>query len=496
MNHFLNISLPSYFMITKSKFINREKELSFLNKLYNNKESDLFILYGRRRIGKTKLALEFIKNKPSVYYMCTEEGDLINIKQFQKELSLIVDNDFNNLKIDNWNDLFTLFFKYYTKKEKLVIVIDEFPYLIKKNSDIPSIFQKVWDQLLINKNIILILTGSSISIMEKKVLNIKSPLYGRRTAQWELEPINFNHFQLFLPKYNIKDLCKIYFVFGGIPAYLLKLDPNKSVKDNIVEQIFTKGNFLNQEGNLLLNYEFSETTNYKLILSAIAQGHQKQKEIVDYTHLDYSLVSKYLFVLKNLSLIVEEIPITENKRFKGRLYKIKDNYLEFWFKYLFLNKSFIESHTALDAYNFYEKNIDLYYGRKFEELINDLFLSYKLPFSGKYTDFGRMWGAVPKKQILDDGASTYEIDVVGLDKINKKNILFCEVKWSDNINANNVMSSLTKKAKYVKWGFEDRVEEYIVVARSFTKKISSFNDLPVKCFDLEDISKLLFDKII
>lgn len=482
-------------MINNSKFLNRKKELSFLTKLYNNKKSDLFILYGRRRIGKTKLTLEFIKNKPSVYYMCTEEGDLINIKQFQKELSLIADNDFNLLKIDNWHDLFTLFFKYYTKKEKLVIVIDEFPYLIKKNPDIPSIFQKLWDELLVNKNIILILTGSSISVMEKNVLNIKSPLYGRRTAQWKLEPIDFEHLPLFLPKYNITDLCKIYFVFGGIPAYLLKLDPNKSVKDNIVEQIFTKGNFLNQEGNLLLNYEFSETTNYKLILSAIAQGHQKQKEIVDYTHLDYSLVSKYLFVLKNLSIITEEIPITENKRFKGRLYKIKDNYLEFWFKYLFLNKSFIESHTPLDIYNFYEKDIDLFYGHKFEELIKDLFLSYKLPFSGKYTDFGRMWGAVPKKQKLNNDISTYEIDVVGIDKINKKNILFCEIKWSDNINANSIMSSLVEKAKYVKWGSKDRIEEYIIIARSFSKKISSFNNLSVKCFDLSDISKLLFNKL-
>ncbi|MFA5745869.1 MAG: ATP-binding protein [archaeon] len=478
-------------MTIDKKFINREKELLFLNKLYKNNNADLFILYGRRRIGKTQLSLEFLKNKIGTYYMCSEEGDIINIKSFQKELSAIAGNGFNNLKIDSWYDLFSIFFKFYTKPEKIIIVIDEFPYLIKKNSSIPSIFQKLWDEQLINKNILLILTGSSISIMEKKVLNIKSPLYGRRTAQWNLEPIPFKHISSFLPKHNLIDLCKLYFVFGGIPAYLQKLNQDCSFETNIIEQIFTKGNFLNQEGNLLLNYEFTETTNYKLILSAISQGNQKQKEIVDFTHLDYSLVSKYLFVLKNLSIIIEEIPITESKSFKGRLYKIKDNYLQFWFRYLFSDSSYIESHEPNEIYNFYKNDLDNYFGYKFEDLIKELFIGYQLPTKNKYNLFGRVWGKMPLKYITDKNKSTYEIDIVGVDSITKQNILFCEVKWQDKVNAKVVANELILKSKYVKWGLKDRCEEFIIIAKSFSSKIDQINDIKITCLDLKDISTFL-----
>lgn len=478
-------------MMINNKFINREKELGFLNKLYKNNKSDLFILYGRRRIGKTQLSLEFLKNKKGTYYMCSEEGDIINISNFKKQLSKIVGNEFNNLRIDNWYDLFSIFFKLYTKKEKLIIIIDEFPYLIKKNPAIPSIFQKIWDELLINKNVLLILTGSSVSIMEKKVLNVKSPLYGRRTAQWDLASIPFKHISSFLPKYNLIDLCKIYFVLGGVPAYLQKLDTNNSFETNIVEQIFTKGNYLNQEGNLLLNYEFSETTNYKLILSAISQGNLKQKEIVDFTHLDYSLVSKYLSVLKNISLIVEEIPITQNKRFKGRLYKIKDNYLQFWFRYLFSDPSYIESHEPQETYLFYKSSIDAYFGYKFEDLVKEWFISWELPTKNKYNLFGRIWGKIPFKHILENSKSTYEIDIVGIDSITKKSILFCEVKWKDNVDSSRIAKELILKSKYVKWGIYERTEEFIIIAKSFSNKISQIDNIKITCFDLKDINVFL-----
>ena len=511
-------------MMSQNKFVNREKELQFLNKLYKNNKSDLFILYGRRRIGKTQLTLEFLKNKKGTYYMCSEEGDLINIKSFQKELSKNIDNEFNTLKIDNWYDLFSIFFKLYTKKEKLIIIIDEFPYLIKKNPAIPSIFQKLWDELLINKNIFLILTGSSVSIMEKKVLNVKSPLYGRRTAQWDLGPIPFKHISSFLPNHNLIDLYKIYFVFGGIPAYLQKLNKgiskingipisekskingipisNKSkingisifgdsFETSVIEQIFTKGNFLNQEGNLLLNYEFSETTNYKLILSAISQGNLKQKEIVDFTHLDYSLVSKYLSVLKNISIITEEIPVTESKRFKGRLYKIKDNYLQFWFRYLFSDLSYVESHEPEEIYNFYKTDMDAYFGYKFEDLIKELFTNYELPTKNKYNLFGRVWGKMPLKYIVANNKSTYEIDIVGIDSITKKNILFCEVKWKDNVDASIIAKDLILKSKYIKWGIDNRSEEFIIIAKSYSNKISQVDDVKFTCFDLKDINTFL-----
>ncbi len=474
----------------QKEFINREKELSFLNKKYKEKSPDLFILYGRRRIGKTQLSLEFLKNKNGIYFLCSEEGDLININEMQKKMSDFVGIEFKNIIFKNWYDLFAIFFKMYNKKEKLIIIIDEFPYLIKKNKAIPSIFQKLWDTLLYNQNIFIILTGSSVSIMEKEVLNVKSPLYGRRTAQWDLQPIPFKHIINFFPKLQIIDLFKTYFVLGGVPAYLQKINANLNFKENIIEGIFTKGNFLNMEGNILMNYEFSETNNYKLILNAISKGKQKQKDIVGHTYLDYSLVSKYLTVLKSLSIIHEEIPITESKRFKGRLYKINDNFLQFWFRYLYSNISFIESHNPKDIYSYYEEDINKFFGCKFEDLIKELFINYDIATMYKYNSFGRMWGKLPKKYLVDKTKSTYEIDVVGINNMTKKNILFCEVKWKDNVNATKIAQELIAKSKFVKWGEKQRIEEFIVVAKSFFEKVKVVDGIPITCLDLNDLKKL------
>jgi len=325
--------------------------------------------------------------------------------------------------------------------------------------------------------------------MEKKILNIKSPLYGRRTGQWDLKPISFKHLNLFLPKSNLEDLFKYYFVFGGIPAYLNKINPSSSFKENITDLIFTKGNYLNQEGNLLISYEFTETINYKLILTAISKGYLKQKEIVDFTNLDYSLVSKYLFVLKSLSLIKEEIPITEKRSFKKRLYKINDNYLEFFYRYLNSDFTVIESSSPEELYLRYKENINLYFGYKFEDLIKELLLNKDIFLENNYSLIGKMWGKVPFKFLKQSLSSVYEIDVVGIDNASKK-ILFAEVKWKKSIDAKNICKDLILKSKSVSWNNKDRKEEYLIVAKSFSKKITSFESKKVICLDLNGISKI------
>jgi uncharacterized protein len=188
------------------------------------------------------------------------------------------------------------------------------------------------------------------------------------------------------------------------------------------------------------------------------------------------------------TIITEEIPITKSKRFKGRLYKIKDNYLQFWFRFLFSNLSYIESHEPKEIYDFYKTDMDTYFGYKFEDLIKKLFVSYEIPTKNKYNLFGRVWGKQPSKDLINNNKSTYEIDIVGIDHITKKNILFCEVKWKDNVNASTIANELMKKSKYVKWGINNRTEEFIIIARSFSNRI---NNSIFTCFDLKDIISFL-----
>lgn len=129
-------------------------------------------------------------------------------------------------------------------KGKFVIAIDEFPFLIISNPSIPSVFQKIWETILKNKNIILIVSGSSVSVIEEDIIGYKSPLYGRRTGQWELQPLSFAHIRNFLPNYGTEDLIKTWSVIGGVPEYLLKFDPKISFWQNVEKNVITKGCYL------------------------------------------------------------------------------------------------------------------------------------------------------------------------------------------------------------------------------------------------------------
>lgn len=168
-----------------NKFVDRKKELDFLNSEYKKTESSFVILYGRRRIGKTALIKEFGKDKDMIYFLSTEESEKQNIKEFK---NLVAENLKNELIKESYIESWEMLFKLITKesKNKKVIVIDEFQYLGKSNQAIPSVFQKIWDELLKNSNMMLILCGSLINMMELQTLSYNSPLYGRRTGQIKL----------------------------------------------------------------------------------------------------------------------------------------------------------------------------------------------------------------------------------------------------------------------------------------------------------------------
>ena len=182
-----------------TKFIDREKELEFLNNEYNKNESSLVILYGRRRIGKTSLIKQFGRDKDMIYFLATEESEDENRSEFKNIVAENLNNDLlRTSKIENWDIIFNAIIAETNKK---VVVIDEFQYLGKTNSAFPSIFQKIWDEILKDKNIMVILCGSLINMMEAQTLNYSSPLYGRRTGQIKLKQIPFAYYKDF---YNIK----------------------------------------------------------------------------------------------------------------------------------------------------------------------------------------------------------------------------------------------------------------------------------------------------
>ena len=452
-------------LIVFKQFINREKELQHLNSAYSSDRSEFIVVFGRRRIGKTELLRKFIKDKRAVYFLADERGDAANLSEFRTLVADGLNNKILGQSTLDWLD--TL--KEVAKTEKrLVIVIDEYPFLINNNKAIPSIFQKAWDLYLKDSNVMLVLCGSSISMMERHVLGSKSPLYGRRTGQIKVEPLMFKHTGAFFPEFKVEELVKIYAITDGIPYYL-KEARHRINKISQLEMLYSTESLLLEEAEVLLKYEFREPAKYFSILAAIAFGNTKFGDIVNYTGFSSSIVSQYLSNLSVLNIVEARYPVTEKtQRSRNARYYITDNYFTFWFRFVYPNKSLIYGDFKIPQFN---PDFNRYVGMVFEKIAAE-FMWQSRPV--EFTKIGRWWH---KEE---------EIDLVGLNDASKE-VLFIECKWKTLSIPESMrnLEKLKKKADFVKWNKGVRVEYYGLVA----KKIEGKNALREKgfmVFDLDD----------
>ena len=250
-------------------FINRNVELELLEKRFASDSAEFFVLYGRRRVGKTELLAHFCEGKRAIFYV-SDLGSEISIRS---SLSRAVNSVLFSAEMDavysSWEALFQAIAQAAANK-RLVLVLDEFHYMVSAHPPLASILQKSWDQTLKNTKIMLILCGSYIGMMEETVLSYQAPLFGRRTAQYLLEPLQFKDACLFYPFLSMEDQVRAYAVFGGTPAYLKTIESQKSLKDNIQDNILTRGSYLYDEVRFILQQELREPRNYFAILQAIA----------------------------------------------------------------------------------------------------------------------------------------------------------------------------------------------------------------------------------
>jgi len=328
----------------------------------------------------------------------------------------------------------------------------------------------------------IILSGSSVGMMEKYALEYKSPLYGRRTGQWKIEKLNPSHLYDFFPSYSINDLILAYSCIDTIPGYLVKFNKNYDIWENIKTKILSKGEFLYEEVELLLREELRDPSNYMSILSSIAGGVVNFNEIHVKTKLDKSLLSKYLFILEKLGIVKKIVSITRSYKSKlkakGALYFIKDNFFSFWFRFVYINEQQLEKGEVNEVLNEIKNQISNYIGYKFENFIKEIFSLLNII---KFTEIGKWWH------------KDKEIDIIALNKKTKK-ILFAECKWKNKINAEKIIEELNEKASYVDWQNNKRKEYFAIFAKSFKKKITSYESKKVYCFDLKDIGEVLKKK--
>jgi len=423
-------------------FRNRVEELTLLKNLYNKKEAKLIVMYGRRRVGKTEILREFIKKNNGLYLLARQEAELEQLKTLSSQIAEHFGDSV--LKINpllSWDAFFT----YLINKPKIPIIFDEFPYIIQSARQVASILQGYWDNNFSKNNSFIILCGSSITMMES-LLGHKSPIYGRRTEQLLIEPLKFKDACLFFPeKLNIKDKIIFYSVLGGMPAYLLEFDFNKNLRENLIFNLLKKNKLLYNDVFFVLKEELKEPRNYFSILESIARGNTRIGQIVNDTGLDKSFVNKYISVLIDLQLIERRLPITEINKRKSRqgIYLLKDNFLKFWFKFVFGNQEYIEQEKQEILVNdIILPEINSFVGRIFEDIVISV-ISKNQHFKDYL--FGRWWD------------KNEEADIVGIDKKNKK-ILIGEIKFKDltSKDIKNILNSLKLKSRLInKFGFKE-----------------------------------------
>ncbi|WP_298434764.1 ATP-binding protein [Geobacter sp.] len=440
------------------EFINREYELEFLRRSYGEEKSQFIVLYGKRRVGKTSLVKEFTRDIPHVYFLADKATEKDQLQALSERVGLLFNDEFLLSRgFGAWHE----FFRYLKGKGKVVVVIDEFPFLIEANRAIPSLFQKGWDEELKDSGGYLILLGSSIGMMETEVLDYRSPLFGRRTGQMLVTPLDFWHARKFFPEKSPDEFMHMFAMLGGTPAYLLQFDPAVDLWANIRERMLAPEAYLFSEPEFILREELREPRNYFAILRAISMGKCRSSEIINETGFEKNIVGKYLSVLTDLKIIRREVPVTEKsfEKSKKGLYAMDDNFFRFWFSFIFPNKSFVEE-RELDY--LIEKKIkprlDIFTSQTFEEICRS-YVKKGFLDGLKFNQVGRWW------------TKDTEIDIVGLNE-DDNSILFGEVKWSVNKVGVDILADLRRKAPLVEWGGEGRRECFALFSRSgFTKEL-------------------------
>lgn len=439
-------------------FIGRERELNALERLYQSNKFEFAVIYGRRRVGKTALINKFIDDKNSIYFMGVESNAKQNLENLSKSIMEYV----SGTEIDSIFSSFQSALEYVFKlseKERIILAIDEYPYVARSSKSLASTLQLLIDKYKDKSKLMLILCGSSMSYMEDHVLAYKAPLYGRRTAQMKLVPFDFEETCRYFKNFSDEDKALIYGVVGGTPQYLLQIDDNLSVEENIKNTFLNPVSFLYEEPINLLKQEVREPAIYTAVIAAIATGASRMSEISGKVGEDTNVCSMYLKNLINLGIVQKETPYGE-KASRKSVYSIEDNMFRFWYRFVFENNSIIARGAADLVYKRIEPQLSDYMGKVFEEICRQYL--WKQLLSGncpvEFASLGRWWGNNPKEKRQE------EIDIMG--EQDKNTALFVECKWTNEKVELGVLETLVKRSEL----FNYKTKHYYLFSKSgFTK---------------------------
>ncbi|ACR79213.1 MULTISPECIES: ATP-binding protein [Kosmotoga] len=460
-------------------FIGRRMELEKLDRLWKKGNFQLVVVYGRRRVGKTTLLKKFSEGKNSIFFVCDEVNEKVMLDSFSKFVLEHFGLSETIAPFESWEKVFR-FIGERARKEQLLLVIDEFPYMVNASPEVPSLLQRMIDHEFANSKLFIALCGSSIGFMEKEVLGSKSPLFGRRTAQFKIEPFNYLEASNFFPSLGAEEKVITYGILGGVPQYLLKWDEALSIKQNIMNNFLDTSAYLYEEPRFLLKQELREPALYNAIIETIAFGASRLNDIANKIGQRNDKTGKYIKILMELEIVGKEIPVTEKENSKKSLYFIRDELFRFWYTFIFPNRTLVE--TGMSEYILNSKilpGLSEYTGKTFERVCADFVKrkNAKGEFTVRLEKIGRWWGNNPFKKRQE------EIDIVGL---GNEGMLFGECKWQNRKVDISDLNKLVEKSEL----FNTEKKIYVLFSKSgFTYKLleRAKNDETIRLYTLEEL---------
>ena len=438
-------------------FIGREAEMKKLNRLYKDKGFQMPVIYGRRRVGKTRLISEFCSDKKTVFYAAIEQNDREALRMFSEALLQGLPGKQSSFisSFDSWDSAFR-YAAECAEDQRIVLVIDEFPYLAAANPSLPSILQKAIDHYFTETNLFLILSGSSMSFMENQILNYKSPLYGRRTAQFKIQPLDCFDSIKFFSDWRRDEQFFGYGITGGIPQYLLAAKRHGSFKEAVMEEFLTGNGVLFEEPANLMKQEMREPAVYNSIIRAIAGGASRQIEISTKVGIPSKSVANYLKALIELEILEKQYPYGDTNSRKV-IYRVKDQLFRFWYRFIPGALPLIGMGLPEEAY---EKTIFPYFRDYFGPVFEDICRQYLCRLNRQkrlrtiYHAFSRWWGTDPQTRQQE------EIDIVGADA---EWALFGECKWKSEKIDQGELEKLHRRSMLL---LKDKKREYYLFSKS------------------------------
>lgn len=480
-------------------FIGRSGELRMLDQMWESPKAELVILYGRRRVGKTRLLTHWMKTHPGegLYWMAEPSSAVDQLRSFSQALANFADPE-DPAPLDftyaNWEQALKQV-ALLAQGRRLVLFIDEITYLMDTNPSIIGTLQKMWDHRLSQTSLVLALSGSQMGMMQEDLLSYDAPLYGRATVQLKLQPLPYGASQLYFPNYSPAERVALYAVWGGVPAYWERIVPERSIIENLYEQLRPSNAWMLDEPRLLLQDFLTEFYNYVGIMRAMSQGVHTLGDIGKRNGLSSTHMSSYLRVLRDTGFVARRVPITQ-RNMSSRLgrYHVTDPYLRFYYRFLAAYQSKLAMGQQDQVLQSVEENLpEFIEANTWRELCQEWLLRASAA------------GEVPVsiEAVGGDWKRTFEIDVVGISE-EEKGLVLGSSLWQENpgtlqaiqqlvdLTGSVINKSETWSVYYVgfsKSGWSEDAYNQVesIVAKRFARSRHHWKLAGVRLLDLDEV---------